>query len=294
MFCKSCGNEIKEGSNFCTTCGRDIQNLKTLKSKRFLTKKKIILFTTFVALAFTAFASFAYIRESKNEANKIDVAAAVVNVRCEDPEGNSWSGSGTIFSEDGLVLTNYHVVSGDYPDTEISCFVILPDPLDGSAKEMYYAYPIIIPSLSEEYDIAFLQIHDVFYDYEEGKAYGEYPKKFPSYVRGESCGNTPKLGEPVRVYGYPDISGGYALTITDGVISSFLPESGFIFTSAKISYGNSGGLAIDKNGCMVGIPSMVNGDENESLGIIISTNLISEFVDQAVALEDESVALEDE
>jgi len=287
MFCKSCGNAIKEGSNFCTTCGRDIQSLQVSKGNRFLTKKKIILFLIFVALALISLALFIYIRESKKVVSTVDVAAAVVSVRCEDSEGFSWSGSGTIFSEDGLVLTNYHVISGDYPNTITSCFVILPDPIDGSAKEIYYANPIIIPNLSEEYDIAFLQIHDVFYDYEEGRAYGEYPKVFPSYVRGENCESSPKLGESIRVYGYPGISGGYALTITDGVISSFLPESGLIFTSAKISYGNSGGLAIDQSGCIVGIPSMVNGDENESLGIIISTKLISEFVDQAVALEDE-------
>ncbi|MCK4473658.1 trypsin-like peptidase domain-containing protein [Candidatus Parcubacteria bacterium] len=119
----------------------------------------------------------------------------------------------------------------------------------------------------------------MFYDHEEGKAYGEYPKKFPMYANKKQCSDDDiKLGEPVRVYGYPAITGGYALTITDGVVSSLLIDEGLIITSAKISYGNSGGLAVDQNGCMIGIPSMIIGDENESFGVIISNDIINEFI----------------
>ncbi len=126
---------------------------------------------------------------------------------------------------------------------------------------------------------------DVYYDHEEGKAYGEYPKVFPAYDSNKYCKNeNVKLGEPVRIYGYPAISGGYALTITDGVVSSLMPDEGLIFTSAKISHGNSGGLAVDQYGCRLGIPAMVNGDDYESLGIIISNDLIFEFIDGLGAL----------
>ena len=141
--------------------------------------------------------------------------------------------------------------------------------------------PIVIPDISEKYDLAFIQIDDVYYDQEEGKAYGEYPKKFPAYDSDLYCKNeNVKLGEFVRIYGYPAISGGYALTITDGVVSSLLPDEGLIVTSAKISHGNSGGLAVDENGCRIGIPSMVSSDSAESLGVIISNNLISDFTDE--------------
>jgi len=43
---------------------------------------------------------------------------------------------------------------------------------------------------------------------------------------------------------------GYSLTVTDGIVSS-LSGDGLIYTSAKISHGNSGGLAVDKNGCIL-------------------------------------------
>ena len=130
-----------------------------------------------------------------------------------------------------------------------------------------------------------MQIDDVYYDQAEGKAYGEYPKQFPAYDSDLYCKNeNVKLGEPVRIYGYPAISGGFALTITDGVVSSLLEKDGLIITSAKISHGNSGGLAVDKNGCRIGIPSMVSSDDAESLGVIISNNLIYSFTDEVRVL----------
>ena len=63
----------------------------------------------------------------------------------------------------------------------------------------------------------------------------------------------------------------------DGVVSSFA-GNGLILTSAKIDHGNSGGLAVDRNGCFMGIPSAANKGEFESLGIIISPDLPQELI----------------
>jgi hypothetical protein len=58
----------------------------------------------------------------------------------------------------------------------------------------------------------------------------------------------------------------------------------FIFpilvTSAKVDHGSSGGLAVDENGCMIGIPSMISSDGHESLGVIISNSIIGEFFEK--------------
>lgn len=139
------------------------------------------------------------------------------------------------------------------------------------------AHPIVIPEISEKYDLAYMSIYEAYYDDEEQKYAGTYPRKFPAFNDATRCTNEDlKLGEPVRIFGYPAISGGYTLTVTDGVVSSF-PGDGLIVTSAKISHGNSGGLAVDKNGCMVGVPSMVSSDDSESLGVIYSMNLVNKF-----------------
>jgi hypothetical protein len=286
MFCIKCGNEIKEGSKYCTKCGSEFSHDEKIKSKsKFFTKRKLLyifggLFIVAISLYFlTSFFSI-------SSSNNYDVASSVVNIYCEgENDEEATGGSGTIFSEDGLVLTNAHIIPESAKDDiyidDTLCLVVLPDPATGAPDEIYYAYPMLDENLSDEYDIAFLQIHDVFYDEEEGVYYGEFPKKFPAYADKKQCSSdSVKLGEPVKIYGYPAISGGYALTITDGVVSSLLVDEGLIITSAKISYGNSGGLAVDQNGCMIGIPSMVTGDENESLGVIISNDLINEFIDK--------------
>ena len=81
------------------------------------------------------------------------------------------------------------------------------------------------------------------------------------------------------VLGYPPLSGG-ALTVTDGLISSLYSQRGYLVTSAKIMSGNSGGLAIDENGCYVGVPTAVYLDEEtdgEALGEIIDREFTIEF-----------------
>ena len=298
MFCKLCGNEIKNDSRFCTKCGSDIQSVIKPKNKRkFLTKKGVLVGTSIlVILIIPSIFVYFYLKPQSSSADQrqLDIASTVVNIYCEGASG--WNGdsvsggSGTIITTDGLVLTNAHIIpSGkDASTDEKSCMVILPDPETGSAKEMYYAKPIVFPDISEKYDLAFIQIDDVYYDTKEGKAYGQYPRVFPAYDSDKYCKNeNVKLGEPVRIYGYPAISNdGYALTITDGIVSSLLPKDGYIITSAGISHGNSGGLAVDQYGCRIGIPSMVTGDNYESLGVIISNNLIADFTDEIKALLD--------
>ena len=114
----------------------------------------------------------------------------------------------------------------------------------------------------------------------DAKTWGDYPTSFPAYTRPDSCDSSvPQLGDSIKIYGYPVTSGGYNLTVTEGIISSF-SDDGNILTSAKIDSGNSGGFAIDQNGCFLGIPSAVIEGKYQNLGVIISTTIISEFLDK--------------
>lgn len=274
---------------FCTKCGMVVNAREAsanIKSSKLSPKKKflipgiiiVILMITIVVLVLNNNNT-----QSISNADRRDqeIASSVVNIYCTGKkEKDASGGSGTILTDEGLILTNAHIIPEGSEDTA-SCLVILPNPKSGTPDEIYTAYPIVIPDISEKYDLAFVKVDDVFYDHEEGKAYGEYPKTFPAYDPNKYCKEEDlKLGESVRIYGYPAISGGYALTITDGVVSSLMPNEGLIFTSAKISHGNSGGLAVDQYGCRIGVPAMVNGDDYESLGIIISNDLIYEFIDE--------------
>lgn len=275
MYCSVCGNQGFPGAVFCTTCGHPL-----IKRKFEFQKRRILVFVSLSALIGILVLFFIATSKATKDYGYDLAVSSVVNIYCDGVEGGS-GGSGTIMTDDGYVLTNAHIIPEQSEAEQMYCLVSLPDPSTGNPNEIYVAYPIIIPELSEEYDLAFVKIHDVYYDAESGQHYGEYPKQFTSYDFPDSCLSAPAaLGDSIRVYGYPALSGGYALTITDGVVSSVLVDDGLIVTSAKISSGNSGGLAVNQSGCMVGVPSMVVSDENESFGVIISTDVIRKFVEE--------------
>lgn len=313
VFCTNCGSQQEDKNKFCTNCGKELVFVPQKRQK----KTKIIVFIIFgvifsLLLIFLLLINYEddgseinYSKQAVNNEsasntnndnynfNQSEITASVVNIYCEniESEEDSRGGSGTIITSDGLILTNSHIIPQDeeYILTgEEGCIVALPDPDTGQPLEIYLAEPISIPVLSDTYDIAFLQIYDAYYDEEEQEYWGSYPKDFSYFDdEGRCLDENVRLGEPVRIFGYPSISGGYNLTVTDGVISSFDLEYGLIYTSAKISYGNSGGLAVDRNGCMIGIPSMISSDEAESLGVIISNDLIYEFIDEVEAYLEE-------
>jgi hypothetical protein len=307
MFCTNCGKQQREIHGYCTYCGSKLIIPKKITQKKkdkdkgliqkFKTPLKIVgvigLFLIFLLwMSDTGYEddysndlSTNYTQPQVSKNTQEEIAASVVNIYCPSTssESEGGGGSGTIIDEDGLILTNSHIIPQDetYVHTgEMGCMVILPDPTTGSPDEAFLAEPIVIPRLSETYDLAFIEIYAAYYDEEEEEYAGTYPRKFPAFDDTSRCiEENVQLGEPVRIFGYPSISGGYSLTVTDGVVSSF-PGEGLIMTSAKISQGNSGGLAVDRNGCMIGVPSMVSWDEYESLGVIISNDLIYEFVDE--------------
>lgn len=288
MFCKNCGKQVKSINRFCNNCGQEIKISKfdILKNKSiFIVRnhKRLIISLMVAFIIIAIFVSMEskqkfdsknnIVRESASDIgyDQNKIALSVVNIFCDNDEG----GSGTIISEEGLILTNNHVIANS-----ANCLVILPDETTGRPAEMYKSEPIIIPDLSEEYDLAGLIINDSFTD-EDGKTWGTYPTVFSSFPISDNCINySPSLGENVIIYGYPVTSGGYNLTITDGIISS-LNDDGTILTSAKIDSGNSGGLAVNQNGCFVGVPSAVVNGDYQNLGVIIPQILIDEFINQS-------------
>lgn len=281
MFCKNCGVQLKKGSKFCSNCGK--QNFvktsnknayKNISSRSYflhsdnlkllIVKNKQALFIIVVILVII-FISVLVKNNSKanstsNVTANINNSQSVVGIYCNNNKG----GSGVIFTTSGVIITNNHVITG-----ASSCQVTIPNTANGEISEIYDAKPIITPTLSAKYDVATLKIDGQYTD-SKGKTYGPYPVKFTPFTLPSSCDtSTPsQLGDSVRIYGYPVTSGGYNLTVTDGIISSF-SDSGYILTSAKVDSGNSGGLAVDKNGCWLGIPSAVISGNYQNLGVII-------------------------
>jgi S1-C subfamily serine protease len=205
-----------------------------------------------VAMLGTAVAQAILPREVRNR-----ILQAVVELRPFDaslgqPAGVS--GSGTIISADGYVLTNFHVV-GDVDTGRAhewhGVYVTDPTAPDLEPRFAYWARFVVGDA---HHDLALVQIVE---DADEQPLPVGFV--FPSMPVGDS--NTLIPGDPITVVGYPGISGA-TITFTSGIVSGFLGEDlsaggkQWIKTDAKLARGNSGGAAFDENGVLVGIPTL--------------------------------------
>lgn len=82
------------------------------------------------------------------------------------------------------------------------------------------------------------------------------------------CSEPPSFGSRVLILGYPATGSKSGITATDGILSGF--EENYYITSAKIERGNSGGAAVlVKEGCFIGLPTLVVVGQVESLARIL-------------------------
>ena len=169
-----------------------------------------------------------------------------------------WTGSGSIISADGLILTNAHVVLPDRYFSVDALVVAVTVAEDLPPEAQYFAEVL---QADEQLDIAVLRLttdmNDVPLDFDA--------LNLPFVPMGNA--DTLRLGDQVTILGYPGI-GGETITLTRGEVSGFTSEAGrgaraFIKTSATIAGGNSGGLAADPEGYLIGIPTQLGygGDD---------------------------------
>ncbi|WP_425083745.1 trypsin-like peptidase domain-containing protein [Ruegeria profundi] len=167
-------------------------------------------------------------------------------------------GSGVILSEDGYVVSNYHVVGSA---TEIR--VVTTDRREFTAE-------VVLGH--EESDIAILRL-------EEAQGLPFLSMRDSDHV---------EVGELALAIGNPF---GIGQTVSSGIISG-LARTGtatgnargyFLQTDAAINPGNSGGALIDVNGDLIGINTSIltrSGGSN-GIGFAIPANLVAEFLRQA-------------
>ncbi|QQG44020.1 MAG: trypsin-like peptidase domain-containing protein [Candidatus Roizmanbacteria bacterium] len=169
-------------------------------------------------------------------------------------------GSGFIISQDGLVITNKHVVS----ETNASYNVLTND------NKKYYVEKIYRDPLN---DIAILKIN-------AGK------------LKPLKLGNSSslKLGQLVIAIGTP--LGEFTNTVTNGIVSGLgrgitagSPLEGYVEkldnvvqTNAAISPGNSGGPLLNSKGEVIGINTAIAAG-GQNIGFAIPSDIIKELID---------------
>ena len=164
-------------------------------------------------------------------------------------------GSGTILSPSGLILTNAHVASpasqgdpGSEPDA-LGIALIVSE--DKPAVPSYIAQVLAVDGFL---DLAVIQITANI----NGSPVDPASLNLPYVQIGDS--DTVHVGDAINIFGFPAI-GGNTITFTQGIVSGFsseeqLGDRAWIKTDATISGGNSGGLAADANGHIIGVPTI--------------------------------------
>lgn len=181
---------------------------------------------------------------------------AVVQVIAQFEDGgevvDAWSGSGSIITPDGLILTNAHVVLPDQESPVDFLLVAMTENPDEAPIPIYYAE---VMQADARLDLAVIRIITDLY----GNDVDAAELDLPYVALGDS--DVLSLGDELTILGYPGI-GGETITLTGGRVSGFTGEAAygnraFIKTNATIAGGNSGGPAVDENGELVGIPTQL-------------------------------------
>ncbi len=204
------------------------------------------------------------------------VAPSVVELVCSsDSKGDLQQGSGVLYAsglakEPYFVQTNLHVVEPQDTSTSSCNIIVYPDYTNPSSYFVYQSVGLQVPIVGA--DIAFIAPETV--DAPHAGTLAELAEYSLNSNNISFCQND-VVGDHLSVLGYPAV-GGNTLTVTDGIISGFETDSGFQFikTSAKIDHGNSGGIAIEDNGCVLGIPTYIEADANGSIGRILDLGSI--------------------
>ena len=170
------------------------------------------------------------------------VAERVRQSTVEVHGGGGALGAGVVWSADGLIVTNAHVVRRPLR-------VVGPD---------RRARPARLVAWDPERDLAALSV--------DAADVGLVPA-----LKGDP--DTLRVGDLVLAVGHP---GGIVGAVTVGVVHAFLERGGsprrrFIQADLHLAPGNSGGPLADARGRLVGVNAMIAGD----LAVAISTGTVA-------------------
>lgn len=164
-------------------------------------------------------------------------------------------GSGVIFSEDGYVVTNLHILSGNNINVRLN-----------NGKN----YQATIIGIDKNTDIAVLKITS--------------NDKLNAINIADS--ENLRIGDRVLAIGNPY---GIGISVSNGIISATGRDYGnpylqLIQTDAAINPGNSGGALINENGNLVGINSKIFSKTGayQGIGFAIPSNLIVQIASELI------------
>ncbi len=193
----------------------------------------------------------------KSESNRLGVASDIV------------AGTGFIVSEDGLVITNKHVIANKCTSNNNNIKIY-------GAAQNQQAYELDLMSVDPIDDVAILKIKNQNQKFTPVK-FGD-SNSIPIGAEAIAVGNV--LGQLQNsvtkgiVSGLNRTVGGDSEGLVDQCTSSRVSYiDGLIQTDAAINKGNSGGPLFDSTGRLIGMNTLGTSD-SQNIGFAISSNLI--------------------
>ena len=203
--------------------------------------------------------------------------AATVRLLQGSADGYSGWGSGTVISPGGLILTNAHVAQPQAAGQAVALgepgrqleqnppylTVELTTGPASPVRARYRARPVAVDGYL---DLAVVQV----YATSDGTPVKPGTLHLPYLPLGDD--SAVQLDQPVTVLGFPGVSDSDSISITSGVISTFVPDPlehvsdprFELETTARLAHGNSGGAAVSNTGQLIGVPSLeVTGEDGD-------------------------------
>lgn len=209
--------------------------------------------------------------------------------------GSQSEGSGVIYTEDGYIITNYHVIA---------------DAVEGSSNSNYsygfgfgFGYDdggsesstvsVFLPSDPDTEIPAEIIGYDVSADVAVLKI---NKNGLPAIEIADS--DEISVGDTTVAIGNPgglDFMGSVSTGIVSGLNRTLSTENGIemnlIQTDAAINPGNSGGALVNSKGQLIGINnSKISGDGFEGMGFAIPSNTVIEIVERLINQENQPTA----
>lgn len=170
-------------------------------------------------------------------------------------------GSGVIYSKDGYIITNYHVIEQAVNSSNSAVKVTLAN------KEEYEA---TIVGADETTDLALLKI----------EAEGLTPAKFADSDKINVGEYAIAIGNPLGKEFAGSVTVGY-ISAVNRTITADGRTYNVIQTDAAINPGNSGGALVNSKGEVVGINTVKISDESvEGLGFAIPSNYALKIIEE--------------
>jgi len=194
---------------------------------------------------------------------------ATVRLLLGSPSNYTGWGSGTVIAPTGLILTNAHVAEPQAPGAAVALGLpgsqlslnppyLTVEITTGPASPVMARYRARPVEVDGYLDFALVQIDAT----SNGTPVNPATLHLPYLPLGGDTGV--QLDQPVTVLGFPGVADSDSITVTSGVISTFVPDPlGHVRdprfeleTTARLAHGNSGGAAINNSGQLIGVPSL--------------------------------------